>query len=109
MISAIIHQSPVFFIEYRGWGQEVHVYHAEQPGEDEFRFRAVGRHTAFDKEGTITYYGETPQDAVDGVRRELEDAHWQTHYKSINDELLYLRSEIERLTNKPPEPTKDNA
>ena len=103
---ATVHQVPTIYIEYRGWSQEVHVYHSEQPECEGKRFRAVGRHTAFDKEGTITCYGPTATEAVHGVRDEIANASWETHYKSINDQLYELRKEIERLAAKPTEPTK---
>ena len=106
---ATVHQVPTIYIEYRGWSQEVHVYHSEQPECEGKRFRAVGRHTAFDKEGTITCCGATATEAVQGVRNAITSAHWETHYKSINDELLYLRGEIERLTAKPAEGIKNES
>jgi hypothetical protein len=106
---ATVHQVPTIYIEYRGWSQEIHIYHSEQTECEGKRFRAVGRHTAFDKEATITCYGATADWAVEQVRDQIERAHWQTHYKSINDELLYLRSEIERLTKSVPPPSADPA
>ena len=105
---ATVHQVPTIYIEYRGWSQEVHVYHSEQPDCESKRFRAGGRHTAFDKEGTITCYGATATEAVQGVRNAIASAHWETHYKSINDQLYELRKEIERLTAKAqPPPSAD--
>ena len=101
---ATVHQVPTIYIEYRGWSQEVHVYHSEQPECEGKRFRAVGRHTAFDKEGTITCYGATADWAVEQVRDLIERAHWEAHYKSINDQLYELRKEIERLTAKSQQP-----
>lgn len=94
------HIVPTFFIEYRGWSQEINTFHTEfiQPGEK--RFRAAGRHTPYDKQGTLVAYGDTAFEAVEELRCKLETSDYSEHYKSINDELLRLQGEVERLSPK---------
>ena len=104
-----VHRVPVYFLEYRGWSQEVHIFHVEQPECDSKRFRAVGKHTAFDKDASLTTYGSTADEAIEQMRYLIEMAPFMEHYKSINDQLYGLRSEVERLTKLLPPPSADPA
>lgn len=105
MTEVIVHQVPTFFVEYRGWSQEVNIHHCEytEPGK---RFEARGRHTPFDKVGSLSTFGNCADEAICKFEFTIASAPYDVHYKSINDELLYLRSEVERLSPKPVEETK---
>lgn len=98
---ATIHAASTYFVEYRGWSQEVDVIHYEtaEPGQ---RFEARGKATPLDMSKKLSAFAATPSDAIYAFKRALESDDWQKHYRGIMDRIEEYEREIERLKATPP-------
>lgn len=87
--TARVIECPTYYVEYRGWSQEVNTLHVETlaEGDDESkRFSADFKHTPLDTKYS-TVHGHSPSDVLAKVKHAIESAPWQEHYRQIIDRL----------------------
>lgn len=99
--TARIIDCPTYYVEYRGWSQEVNtLMHELVSDHDEAkRFSATFRHTPLDAESdAVTVYGHSPSDVLNKVKQAIESAKWDVHYRGIMSRIDGMRKDIDRLS-----------
>ena len=104
--TVIVHTCPTFYVQHRGWGQEVNTLHLELCDDPAMRYKATGKRTPLDPDWhLLTAHGSTPQEAVENFRRALETMPWQDYFSGIMRRIdnLTLDNEnlFKRLAEKP--------
>lgn len=99
--TARVIECPTFYVEYRGWSQEVNTLHLETVNGDEDRFSAEFRHTPLDQKPS-TVKGHSPADVIAKVREAIESARWDVHYRQIIDRLNAAEAPTAGVTTLPP-------
>lgn len=104
--SATIHQAPTFYVEHRGWSQEVNTTHYEMESDPAKRFHATGKRTPLDLDSApkLVTHGRTPYEAVESFREALLQAPWHEHYSAVMRRIEALEAQVTAQQQPPASP-----
>lgn len=96
--AATIHRCPTFYVESRGWSQEVDTIHIELCDDPARRFKAVGKRTPLCPDNyKLEVYGSTPDEAVENFRKHLLSCKWGDYFSGIMKRIDNMQATINNL------------